>query len=680
MDQSFTNKLAQESSPYLLQHAHNPVNWFPWGEEALEAAKTANKPILVSIGYAACHWCHVMERESFEDEATAAIMNEHFINIKIDREERPDLDHIYMDAVQAITGSGGWPLNVFLTPDLAPFYGGTYFPPVRAHNRPSWKEVLLGISKAYQEKKEDIQAQASQLTEHLQKSNAFGLATPSSDAIQRFFTHETLQQIAEKLLAAADTNKGGFGAAPKFPQTFSIRYLLRHFHTTKDEASLSQALLSLDKMMLGGIYDHVGGGFARYSVDAEWQVPHFEKMLYDNALIVLVLAEAFQLTQKTIYKEYVVQTLHFIQRELMHTQQGFYSAIDADSEGVEGKFYTYTQAEIDHVLEADAAAFSKLYRVEKEGNWPEGKEEEQPTNILWLRDFLNEDDKKLSDVCIPKLMAYRSQRIRPLTDDKCLLGWNALMNQAFAAGYAITGDEAYKQVAIANFQFLEENYKNNKGRWHHTWKNGVATIPAFLDDLAYLIQACIQLQEITGASSYLLKAKSITEQVMVDFEETTTGFFYYTPVYQTDILLRKKEVYDGATPSGNAVMAQNLFYLSAVFDIPLWEERAKHMLSTMANAIEKYPTSFGVWAGLLQTQIAGYTEIAITGQQAKAHLYPILEAYIPHKILMSNEEETAIFPLLQGKNFTSKGAQFYLCRDKVCKPPFFTVNALLANV
>jgi uncharacterized protein len=634
----------------------------------------------VSIGYAACHWCHVMERESFEDEATAAIMNEHFINIKIDREERPDLDHIYMDAVQAITGSGGWPLNVFLTPDLAPFYGGTYFPPVRAHNRPSWQEVLLGISKAYREKKEDIVAQAAQLTEHLHKSNAFGLVTPTTEVITQFFSPSTLEKIAEKILAQADTQKGGFGNAPKFPQTFSIRYLLRHYYATNHATALSQALLSLDKMMLGGIYDHVGGGFARYSVDAEWQVPHFEKMLYDNALIVLAMAEAFQLTKKPMYKAYIIHTLDFIQRELMHQQQGFYSAIDADSEGVEGKFYTYTQQEINEILGEDAVAFSALYRVEEAGNWPEGREEAYPTNILWLANFLNEEEIQLSNRCMPKLMAYRDKRVRPLTDDKCLLGWNALMNQGFAAGYAITGKEAYKQIAIANFHFLEENYKNEQGQWHHTWKNGAATIPAFLDDLAYLIQACIQLQEITGDTNYLLKAKSIAAQVIADFEETTTGFFFYTPQYQTGILLRKKEVYDGATPSGNATMAHNLFYLSHVFDIPAWEERAKHMLTTMANAVEKYPTSFAVWAGLLQTQLAGYTEIVVTGQQAKDHLYPILEAYIPHKLLVSGEQATIVSPLFEGKNFSANTAQFYLCKDKVCKPPFLTVNALLANV
>lgn len=664
----------------MLQHAHNPVQWYPWGEEALQLAQKTGKPILVSIGYAACHWCHVMERESFEDQATAELMNEYFINIKIDREERPDLDHIYMDAVQAITGSGGWPLNVFLTPDLAPFYGGTYFPPIRAHNRPSWREVLIGIHKAYSEKKEDILLQASQLTAHLQQSNSFGNSVPATQLTQDFFSESTLHAIQEKLLEQADTVLGGFGNAPKFPQTFSIRYLLRHYHTYNDEASLAQALLSLDKMMLGGIYDHVGGGFARYSVDAAWQVPHFEKMLYDNALLVLVLAEAYQITKETRYRDYIIHTLDFVSRELMHEHHGFYSAIDADSEGVEGKFYTYTKKELDTILEKDSDAFCTLYKVETAGNWPEGKEAADPTNILWLDHFLSEEEKELNNRCLFKLMAYRNQRVRPLTDDKSLLGWNALMNQAFSAGYSITGDNRYLKIAIDNYIFLESQFMGESGYWHHTWKNGVATIPAFLDDLAYLIQASIQLQMVTGDLMYLIRAKSITEHVIANFEESSSGFFFYTPAHQTDLLLRKKEVYDGATPSGNAIMATNLFYLAQIFDFPEWSERAKHMLASMANAAQKYPSSFGCWAGLLQTWLAGLTEITITGQQASSHLYPILASYIPHKLVICATLEDSRFPILKGKEYATDKVHFYLCREKVCKPAFFTVNALLANV
>ena len=378
MQHPHTNQLIHESSPYLLQHAHNPVNWYPWGDEALQKAKEEDKPILVSIGYAACHWCHVMERESFEDEATADLMNEYFINIKIDREERPDLDHIYMDAVQAMTGSGGWPLNVFLTPETKPFFGGTYFPPKRALNRSSWKEVLSGVYKGYREKKEEILSQADNLTEHLLTSNAFGLQQPGSTGNEVFFSDEQLATIAANLLNNADTTFGGFGNAPKFPQSFSIQYLLRHFHFTKDEMALTQALLSLDKMIEGGIYDQLGGGFARYSTDNEWLAPHFEKMLYDNALLISVMAEARQLTAKPQYARAIRQTIAFIEREMMSEENGFFSALDADSEGIEGKFYTWQKQEIMEVLGDDTALFAAFYDVSDEGNW-------EHTNILRIQ-------------------------------------------------------------------------------------------------------------------------------------------------------------------------------------------------------------------------------------------------------------------------------------------------------
>src|ERR1700748_3560498 len=370
------NRLGKETSPYLLQHAHNPVDWYPWGEEALQTARLENKPILVSIGYAACHWCHVMERESFEDADTARFMNEHFVNIKIDREERPDLDHIYMDAVQAITGSGGWPLNVFLTPQGKPFYGGTYFPPRSMYNRPSWKDVLAGISRSFGEKRAEIEQQAEQLTQHVAGAGSFGArdaaAASLADGPSSLFNPDTLRQIRDQLLATADKEAGGFGGAPKFPQTFSIRYLLHYHYFTGDAASLDQACLSLDKMIAGGIYDQLGGGFARYSTDNEWLVPHFEKMLYDNALLVIVLSETYQLTRNPVYKEAIEQTIAFIDRDLSNGEGAFYAALDADSEGIEGKYYVWDRAEIEQVLGADAALFCHWYGVSAEGNW-EGK-------------------------------------------------------------------------------------------------------------------------------------------------------------------------------------------------------------------------------------------------------------------------------------------------------------------
>ncbi len=657
------------------------MDWYPWGEEALLRAKAEDKPILVSIGYAACHWCHVLERESFENDATAAFMNDHFINIKIDREERPDLDHIYMDAVQAMSGSGGWPLNVFLTPDQLPFYGGTYFPPERMHNRPSWLEVLDGVSKGYKEKKEAIFSQAATLKAHLVKSNSFGILNADKTVQDQFLEEESLNTIAQKILEQADTTDGGFGNAPKFPQTYCILFLLRHYHFTKEQASLNQALLSIDKMIQGGIYDQVGGGFARYSTDAQWLAPHFEKMLYDNALLIMVLSEAYQLTQNNQYQLVIEQTLQFIQRELTHKSFGFYSALDADSEGVEGKFYTWTFEELHTVLGDDADFFCAFYQIEKNGNWPEGKHEQVPTNILWISQYPSDQELEKINSCKEKLLAKRATRIRPLLDDKFLLGWNALMITAYSKAYAALGNQEYLVIAKNTIHFLEEKFTIDSNRgWHHTYKNEKAKIPAFLDDYAYLIQAYIQLQEITGDSQYLIKAKSLTEWVITHFSEETTGFFFYTPDFQSDIIIRKKEVYDGATPSGNAIMATNLHYLSVVFDQPLWQKRAVDLITSLEKAILKHPTSFACWATLLQTTTMGYKEIVVTGQQALIYLNPINKAYIPNKIVQASETNLAIFPLLSGKEFTKEAVLFYLCKNYTCGPAFRTVESLLANM
>ncbi len=684
MQHTHTNHLIHETSPYLLQHAHNPVQWYPWGEEALQKAKDEDKPILVSIGYSACHWCHVMERESFEDESTAALMNNYFINIKIDREERPDLDHIYMDAVQAMTGSGGWPLNVFLTPQAKPFFGGTYFPPQQAFNRSSWKEVLAGVHKGYHEKKEEILSQAENLTEHLLSSNSFGIQTKGSENEQSVFSDESLQSIADAILANADTEWGGFGKAPKFPQTFCIQYLLRHYHFTRQEAALHQALLSLDKMIEGGIYDQLGGGFARYSTDAEWLAPHFEKMLYDNALLVGVMAEAYQVTGKKIYAVAIAQTLAFIEREMADEEGGFYSALDADSEGVEGKFYTWRKEEILQILEDGAAIFCEFYDISEGGNW-------EHTNILRITEpielFAERKALPLQQVetslqtARQKLLQYRAKRIRPMLDDKILLGWNAMMNTAYCKAYAALGNDNYREKAIRNMAFLESKFVGDTGDWYHTYKQGKAKVPAFLDDYACLIQAYIHLQEITGVGDYLVKAKRITEFVIEHFEEAATGFFFYTHKGQTDVIVRKKEVYDGATPSGNAIMANNLLYLSVIFDKNEWRERSQQLLFSLGKAIVKHPTSFGVWAMTLQLATRGLVEIAVIGQRAKESLYPVLERYVPNKIIQAGETNSDYFPLLSGKKAGHNGeTAYFLCKNYACKAPFFSVELLLANV
>jgi len=441
-----TNRLAKENSPYLLQHAHNPVDWYPWGDEALQRAKAEDKPILVSIGYSSCHWCHVMERESFEDETTAAIMNQHFVNIKIDREERPDLDHVYMDALQAMTGSGGWPLNIFLTPELKPFYGGTYFPPVKVHNRGSWKDVLSGVSTAYNERRSEIEAQANELLAHLENANSFGIEKGLSIDIpvEELFLQKHADEMFANIMQTADKEWGGFGRAPKFPQTFTIRYLLQYYHFTGNNEALEQACLSLDKMIEGGIYDHVGGGFARYSTDTEWLAPHFEKMLYDNALIVMALSEAYQLTKKELYKKTIIETLRFVENQMTSAEYGFYSALDADSEGVEGKYYTWTKAEVDEILKQNSYLFCRYYDITDHGNWeevniPRTKKAAEvfcAENGLDTVVFYEQMEK-----CLQQLLFEREKRTRPLLDDKLILSWNALMNSAYSKAFAALGIE-----------------------------------------------------------------------------------------------------------------------------------------------------------------------------------------------------------------------------------------------
>lgn len=679
-----TNHLISETSPYLLQHAHNPVNWYPWGDEALQKARAESKPILVSIGYAACHWCHVMERESFEDEATAVIMNRDFVNIKIDREERPDLDHIYMDAVQAMTGSGGWPLNVFLTPDAKPFYGGTYFPPRRAYNRPSWQETLLSVIQAFRERRHEIDTQAENLTEHLLSANSFGHQKAGEEEV---FSKDKISGALENIMKQADKEWGGFGRAPKFPQTFSIQFLLRHHFVTGNEEALRQALLSLDKMIEGGIYDQAGGGFARYSTDTEWLVPHFEKMLYDNALLVSVLSEAYQLTKKSRYKEVTEETMGFIQRELMHEGGGFYAALDADSEGEEGKFYTWQFDEAKELLGDDAPVFCEYYDISKRGNWSEGGTGEKTSNILRVKKPMEvfsaerkmdpEKLKHLLEAGRKKLLEQRSKRVRPLLDDKIILGWNALMNTAASKAFAATGNEQYRVMAVQNMNFLLKKFTGTGEKsFHHTWKNGVAKFPAFLDDYAFLIEALISLQEITADTGWLTKARELTGFVLENFREEDTGFFFYTPAYQQDVIIRKKEVYDGAVPSGNSVMAYNLYRLGILFELQDWKQQALDMMSSLGLAVGRYPTSFGNWACLLQEVISGTNEIAVTGEGYQQLLSDVLIAYIPHRVLMAAPEASPEYPLLAGRT-ANRNASIHLCRNYTCQLPVFSAKELM---
>ncbi len=689
-----TNHLIHETSPYLLQHAHNPVDWFPWSEEALEKARKENKPILVSIGYAACHWCHVMERESFEDEDTARIMNENFVNIKIDREERPDLDHIYMDAVQAMTGSGGWPLNVFLTPEGKPFYGGTYFPPKRAFNRPSWQEILLGIDRTFKESRDEVNKQAENLTEHILQSNSFGVQDAAGTSV---ISKEQLDMAFENIMNTADREWGGFGKAPKFPQTFTIQFLLRSFRMAKlhqPESSAGspvqdrnegkdQALLSINKMIEGGIYDQVGGGFARYSTDTEWLAPHFEKMLYDNALLVSVLSEAYQLTKEQRYKEVIVETMSFVRREMLHPAGGFYSALDADSEGEEGKFYVWEANEVRSIIGKDADIFCRFFDITEQGNW-EGK------NILRVKTPVEkfaeqngiavEELKRIVEEGNKKLLERRQKRIRPLLDDKIILGWNALMNTACSKAFMATGIIEYRDLAVDNMQFMLEKFGSGESNeLNHTWKNDRAKYPGFLDDYAFLIQALIHLQEITGDTKWLKKAAQLTRFVVDQFGEEQDVFFYYTKKDQRDVIVRKKEVYDGAVPSGNSVMAYNLYHLSICFDKKEWRERSFKMVSALGQVIGRYPGSFGVWASLLLELVLGTLEVAIVGKNYSKLVHDLFKEYLPNRVLMMSETEKEEFPLLAGKKSTDIPL-IYLCKDFVCQQPVTSIERFISLI
>ena len=680
------NRLIHESSPYLLQHAHNPVNWFPWGDEALGIARAENKPILVSIGYAACHWCHVMEHESFEDEQTALLMNEYFVCIKIDREERPDLDHFFMDALQAISGNGGWPLNMFLTSEAKPFYGGTYFPPNPIHNRISWKELLLKIHSAYQLRKDEVELQAAELLRHLSHANQLapkqttGFVIPNTE----LFSSIQTDQIFQNLMKAADRDLGGFGAAPKFPQSFSIQYLLRYAHYTGNSEALAHAEFSLQAMMRGGIYDQIGGGFCRYSTDANWLAPHFEKMAYDNALLLIVLAEAFQITRNPAYATVIAETIDFLKREMLSDEGGFFAALDADSEGEEGKFYTWHIQEVRDLLREDAAWVCEVLDITENGNW-------EHVNIPRLLHDLSERSalKGINAVdamaALPSvkktLLEARSKRVRPATDDKIILGWNALVNQGLVAAYQATGQVEWLRLSEKNMDFMLTVFRANGNQWLHTHKAGVSKFPAFLDDLAMLVQSMIVLQEVNGNLTLLEEAHEIMQYILQFFTDEDGLFFYFTPDFHTEVPVRKKDQYDGAMPSSNAVMAWNLHKLGLFFNIPDWVRRSALMLEANREGAVKYPTSFGVWCNLLLEKVIGTHEILVLGSDSFRQSQDLLKNYIPNRVLIQAENVTDRFPIMHGRVVGEDGeTSIYICKEYACKLPASNVDDALAQL
>lgn len=669
----FTNELINERSPYLLQHAHNPVKWAPWSEDLFEKANQLDKPILLSIGYAACHWCHVMERESFEDETVAAYMNEHFINIKLDREERPDIDQIYMDALQAMTGSGGWPLNIFLLPNGKPFYGGTYFPPIPMHQRASWIDVLKGVKEAFENKREQLIEQAEHLTSHIIQTNITKSIDANTDTLEVLVTEEDLELITQRILQQADVQWGGFGNAPKFPQTFVLQTLLRSYHANQQESSMVHTIRSIDKMVQGGIYDHLGGGFARYSTDAQWQAPHFEKMLYDNALILSLMAEAFQLTQKKEYRCVIEETIHFLDRELSNKKGAFYAALDADSEGVEGKFYTWSYAEIKSLIDPEIfESFCKHYQITEAGNW-------EHTNIIWTTNGIEKGYDPLFIKAKQILFEQRSHRIRPALDYKIILSWNNFMIIGFCKSFAALGNSEYKQKAIDIMNWVEQNMLNSSENYfYHSNTNGENKSFAFLEDYASLIQAYIQLNRITGDSSYLLKAKHWTAYVQLHFIDEQSLFFYFTSDYQKDIILRKKDNYDGAQASGNSMMCANLYYLGYLFDNPQYKSQATEMIRSMRKLIIQYPSSFSYWAQTFFTMKAGLNQLVGIGPNVLDNLDIVNSRFLPDYLILFLNKFDPNFPLSIGKQTNDN--QYFICKNETCSTPQNSIEHILAII
>ena len=664
------NRLINEQSPYLLQHAHNPVAWYPWGDEAFALAKAEHKPVIVSIGYAACHWCHVMEKESFEDEATAAYMNEHFVCIKVDREEHPDVDHLYMDAVQAIGGHGGWPLNVFVTPERMPFYGGTYYPPRPSYNRPSWMQLMQRMTEIWNDQHDEVTLQADQVIQHLRQASQ-KIAAQSNAEINK----DTCRKITDNLLKQADKEKGGFGGAPKFPGTMAISYLLEHYHFTGYEPVLKHALCSLDAMIAGGIYDQLGGGFARYATDVNWLAPHFEKMLYDNALLVSALCDGYSVTKDNRYRRVIEETIAFVDRELKDKSGGFYCALDADSEGEEGKFYTWTWQEWKAALgEDNDAIVAQYFGVLPHGNW-------EGTNILHVAKSIDElaAENKLPrgeirgriEVAKHKLLTVREKRIWPLTDDKSLLSWNALMNISLSKAGMVLQRDQYLQRAEAHMQWMLDEFEHEK-QLRHTWKNGIAKIPAKLDDYAYLVQALLQLASATGENKWLLKANELMV-VIIDEFSWEDGFFYYTPETQKDIPVRKVDLYDGATPSANAVMAHNLWICGMCMGQNKWIERALMMLGQMSDTSVRYGLSFGYWALLLQRHAEGLKTVICTGRQAALYKREMQAKYQPQAYILTSQKEISEVPIFEKKFFEDK-LYIFVCSEQACLSPVSSVD------
>jgi len=672
------NRLANETSPYLLQHADNPVEWYPWGEEALQKAKTENKPILLSIGYAACHWCHVMAHESFEDEDTAALMNEHFVNIKVDREERPDLDGIYMSAVTAMTGQGGWPMTVVMTPEGEPFFGGTYYPPVPRHGMPAFKQVLVSLANAWKTQNNQLRQSATEIAEHL---GHIVLPTGPEESLSA----AALDRAVEGLAKVYDEKRGGFGQAPKFPQPMVLEFLLRYHQRAGDKNSLEMAEHTLKRMAYGGIYDQVGGGFARYATDNNWLVPHFEKMLYDNAQLARVYLHAWQITGKPLYRRIVEETLDYILREMTHEDGGFYSSQDADSEGEEGKFYVWSAEEVRNLLDEEADLFMLSYGVTPAGNW-EGHNilhlERDPEDIAHQHRFSPELWTRRMGLARQKLYQRRSQRVWPGRDEKVLTAWNGLMLAVMAEAGRVYERDDYLHAAARNAEFLYNTMRTPEGRLLRTWKDGAsAKGNAFLEDYAYLAEGLLALYQTTFDTHWFDWALELAEEMMVHFHDTENGGFYDTSDDHEKLIHRPKDVQDNATPSGNAMAAHVLLKLSLFTGRTGYWHVAEKAIASVYGAMLPYPTGFAHWLTAAAFLLGEPQELAIIGEpgtfETDALLKVVNKGYRPHlMVAVGDETDGKKVELLKGRPQLNDQATAYLCRRFVCQQPVTTPEAL----
>jgi len=670
MKHPYTNALVNETSPYLLQHAHNPVDWNAWNETTLEKAKTENKLILISVGYAACHWCHVMEHESFEDSIVAQVMNKSFINIKVDREERPDVDQVYMNAVQLMTGSGGWPLNVIALPDGRPVWGGTYF------KKEQWMDALEQISKLYADNPEKLQDYADKLEEGIKSLDVVQLNTD-----EPVFDKPFIQNAIKSWCEQFDKNQGGMNKAPKFMMPNNYHFLLRYAYQNNDTELLDFVNLTLKKMAYGGVFDQIGGGFSRYSVDAKWHIPHFEKMLYDNGQLVSLYTDAYLITKNEIYKDIVIETLKYIKQEMTTSNGAFYSSLDADSDTSEGEleegaFYVWTKNELNTLLKEDFELFSDYYNINNYGFW------EHDNYVLIRKDDDDSIIKKhnlTKTILVEKkeawkvlLLKERNQRAKPRLDDKSFTSWNAIILKGYTDAYRVFGNDDYLAIAEKNANFIVNNQLREDGGLNHNYKNGKSSINGYLEDYAATIDAFITLYENTLDEKWLTTAKGLANYTFDHFFDSASNMFFFTSNEDASLVSRSIEYRDNVIPASNSIMAKNLFKLSHYFDNEHFSATAMTMLNNIKPEMQEYPSGYSNWFDLMLNYAQPYYEVAIVGANVKQKIDELNKTYIPNKLIAGSTSENNM-PLLENR-YNPNNTLIYVCVNKACKLPVSKVK------